>query len=101
MQQNDSLADGYTAQAVAVRGERTIPLAAFEQQITEALAAGADLIVHTGDLLNFPSPKAAEAAAAALAASGLPWLFLAGNHDWCGCPPSDRRCADWCGCPPC
>ena len=59
------------------------PLAAFERQVAIAAEAGADLIVHTGDLLNFPSPRAAARAAAVLHASGTGWLFVAGNHDWC------------------
>ena len=88
--------------AAATRGVATEPLAAFEAQVAAAVSAGADLLIHTGDLLNFPSPKAAEHAAAVLEASGIPSLFVAGNHDWQHYPdtmpadsPEDLR-AEWC-----
>ena len=32
--------------------------------------------MHTGDLLNFPSPKAAEWAAETMERHGLPFLFI-------------------------
>ena len=50
------------------RGVPTIASEAFERQVALARMRGADLILHTGDLLNFPSPRAAQYAAGVLEA---------------------------------
>ena len=57
--------DGFKANEQ--RGPETVhghmpvaPNEAFEAQLAEAKRCGVDLVVHTGDLLNFPSPKAAD-----------------------------------------
>eukprot|EP01051_Picozoa_sp_SAG22_P014552 SAG22_NODE_1783_length_3591_cov_1.767182_1_plen_271_part_00 len=75
------------------RGEGTVhnhpardPIEAFEAQVGLAASRDCDLIVHTGDLLNFPSPKAAAYAAETFQKTGRPFLFVAGNHDWQHCP---------------
>lgn len=39
----------------------------------------ANLIIHTGDLLNFPSPKAAAYTAEVMSRSGVPFLFTCGK----------------------
>jgi hypothetical protein len=38
-----------------------------------------DLIVHTGDLLNFPSPGAARHVAGRFRESGVPAVFICGE----------------------
>ncbi len=40
-----------------------------------------DLIVLTGDIIHFPKREWAEYVAKALDATGVPWLYIAGNHD--------------------
>eukprot|EP01048_Picozoa_sp_COSAG05_P004772 COSAG05_NODE_269_length_12494_cov_9.329326_4_plen_345_part_00 len=84
--------DGFKANEQ--RGPQTVhghapvpPTEAFEAQLLEAKRRGVDLVVHTGDLLNFPSPKAAEWAAETMERHGLPFLFIGGNHDWQHCNP--------------
>jgi hypothetical protein len=40
------------------------------------------LILHTGDLINFPSPRASAHAASLLHATRRPFFYISGNHDW-------------------
>ena len=55
----------------------------FRDQVVAGVQAGAELIVHTGDLLNIPSEESVTFVHDVLAESGLPFLFISGNHDWC------------------
>ena len=48
------------------------------------------LIALTGDILHFPSHANVEAIHGGLRETGIPWLFTAGNHDWCF--PFEREC---------
>eukprot|EP01051_Picozoa_sp_SAG22_P007639 SAG22_NODE_545_length_9265_cov_7.988108_4_plen_187_part_00 len=54
----------------------------FAEQVVAAKAAGVDLVVHTGDLFNFPSPAAVELVMQTLRDNDMPHLFISGNHDW-------------------
>jgi hypothetical protein len=58
-------------------------LANFEAQVALAVARGADMVVHTGDLLNLPSAETVAWVAGVVRRSGLPFRFVCGNHDWC------------------
>ena len=69
------------------RGYRLLPLEALAGELEQAADEGVDLVLHTGDLLNFPSPKAGQHAAELLGAGGRPYLFISGNHDWQHSPP--------------
>lgn len=68
-----------------------------------AVQGGADAVLHTGDLVNFPSPKAVEATRRIIEQEcGLPLLYISGNHDWCyGHPahfeldPDTARVTSW------
>lgn len=63
--------------------DRTLTAAvAFEQQVAEAVGVDADVIVLTGDNINFPSERAVAHLVSVLEGSGIPYLFVAGNHDW-------------------
>ncbi len=63
--------------------DRTLPAAlAFEQQVAEAVGVDADLIVLTGDNVNFPSERAVAHMVSVLDGSGIPYFYVAGNHDW-------------------
>ena len=55
----------------------------FRAQVAAGVAAGAELIVHTGDLLNIPSEDSVTFVHDVLTEAGLPFVFIAGNHDWC------------------
>ena len=41
-----------------------------------------DLLLLTGDIVNFPSPASVEYVCDRLKKTGIPWLYIAGNHDW-------------------
>ena len=63
--------------------ERTLPaVVAFEQQVAAAVDVGADLIVLTGDNVNFPSERAVAHMISVLEGSGISFVFTSGNHDW-------------------
>lgn len=59
------------------------PYNVFEAQLQMAKADGADLLVHTGNLINFPSFRGIYYVWDALENSGIPYLYTSGNHDWC------------------
>ena len=72
-----------------VHGHQPLPPCdVFEAQVAEAKRRGADLVLHTGDLLNFPSPKAAEWAVGTFHRHDLRFLCVSGNHDWQHCNPN-------------
>jgi len=81
-------------------GEPTDPAASFEQTLTIAREQKADLLALAGDIFSFPSEAAIEWALQRLNASGLPFLYTAGNHDWHyeGMPgPIEDLRAEWAG----
>ncbi|MEI7935066.1 MAG: metallophosphoesterase [Verrucomicrobiota bacterium] len=41
-----------------------------------------ELLLLTGDIVNFPSPASVEYVCERLKKTGIPWLYIAGNHDW-------------------
>ena len=59
-------------------------------------AAGATVLAHTGDLVNFPSPAAVEAATAAIGQQPrlATRLYTSGNHDWAYGRPSSYEVED-------
>jgi 3',5'-cyclic AMP phosphodiesterase CpdA len=80
------------------------PVEIFEAQVASAAEQGVDVLIHTGDLLNFPSPRSAAWVAETVRRSGIPhFLFISGNHDWQHCPitlegvekGSDRLRREW------
>lgn len=63
-------------------GEIIKPSAVFEAQVALAKTERADLIVHTGNLLNFPSFRAAYYVQQVLDDAAVPYMYTTGNHDW-------------------
>lgn len=63
-------------------GAETNPQACFEASLTLAKERQSDLVVLVGDLFSFPSEAAVEWALGKLKGSGLPYLYVSGNHDW-------------------
>ena len=80
--------------ANVLRGPETVhghtardPREIFAAQVASAAEQGVDVLIHTGDLLNHPSPKSAAWVADTVRKSGIPhFLFISGNHDWQHCP---------------
>lgn len=60
----------------------TNPEEAFVAALRLAREARIDLLVLAGDLFSFPSEAAVEWVRSQLAEAGLPYLYVAGNHDW-------------------
>jgi predicted phosphodiesterase len=63
-------------------GEPTHPEAAFEATLALAQQQEVSLVALVGDIFSFPSEAAVEFATTRLQASGVPFLYTSGNHDW-------------------
>jgi predicted phosphodiesterase len=63
-------------------GAETNPEKSFEDVLGYAVSTKADLIVLTGDIFSFPSEAAIDWAYEKLKQTGIPFLYVAGNHDW-------------------
>lgn len=60
----------------------TNPQQSFERTLALAQRAQVDLFAMVGDIFSFPSEAAIEWAHAKLKESGIPFCYIAGNHDW-------------------
>ncbi len=63
-------------------GEPTNPEAGLVEALRQAQVSKVDLVALVGDIVSFPSPAAVEWIGERLAGAGLPYLYVAGNHDW-------------------
>ena len=61
---------------------KTNPEEAFEQALAFAKEVNADVITLIGDIFSFPSEAAIEWVQSMLKATGIPYIYTAGNHDW-------------------
>lgn len=76
------MAKTYNTTKHVATGASTTPQACFEEALSRAREERVALLVLVGDILSFPSEAAVEWAHARLQASGVPYLYIAGNHDW-------------------
>ncbi len=60
----------------------TNPEQSFEAALARAKANQVDLLALVGDLFSFPSEAAIDWVSERLADVEMPWLYVAGNHDW-------------------
>ena len=72
-----AFADGHGPHAGA-----TLPRELLQAQLGRASAEGVDLVIHTGDFVNFPSAESVAFVKAQLDGAGIPYLYTSGNHDW-------------------
>jgi hypothetical protein len=63
-------------------GATMTPEEGFKHVLTSARESKTDLFAMLGDIVSFPSEAAVEWISAEVAGSGLPSLYVAGNHDW-------------------
>ena len=63
-------------------GEDTDPKRSFEESLDLAIENKVDLLAMTGDIFSFPSEAAIEWVLKKLESSAIPYLYIAGNHDW-------------------
>ena len=62
--------------------KKTNPNECFENTLTYAKEIKADLIALVGDIFSFPSELAIEWVLSKLDETGMPYVYVAGNHDW-------------------
>jgi len=62
--------------------EKTTPMECFENTLAYAKEVNADVITLVGDIFSFPSELAVEWVNSKLEAVGIPYIYVAGNHDW-------------------
>ena len=71
-----------TIKQFILKQEKTNPEKAFEEAITYAKESKADIITLLGDIFSFPSELAIEWVLSKLKAIDIPYIYIAGNHDW-------------------
>jgi 3',5'-cyclic AMP phosphodiesterase CpdA len=54
----------------------------FDELLLKAKNEDVELLLLTGDIVNFPSAVSAKYVYDRLVETGIPWLYIAGNHDW-------------------
>ena len=64
------------------KNEKTNPKKAFEQALVFSKESNADVITLVGDIFSFPSELAIEWVISKIEAIGIPYIYIAGNHDW-------------------
>ncbi|MDR0450249.1 MAG: metallophosphoesterase [Treponema sp.] len=84
LQYSERMKQAYSPGTVkhCLSGEPCAPLDCFRDILSAAGEAKADLLVLTGDIINYPSAAAVAKVAGMLEDSGIPWVYTAGNHDW-------------------
>ena len=75
---------GVYAHGAADRSTGVVTLAsdALYNSLSVGRERGADVLCHTGDLVNFPSAAAVRHVDALISEAKLPLLYTSGNHDW-------------------
>ncbi len=63
-------------------GEELTTKESFEMTLNLAKEQNADFLALTGDIFSFPSEAAIEWAFVKLKETGIPFAYVAGNHDW-------------------
>lgn len=76
------MANAYHQTRHFLTGDATSPQEAFSATLALAKEKAADLLILGGDLFSYPSEAAIEWALQQLAATGIPYVYTAGNHDW-------------------
>lgn len=92
-QYSDRMAHAYNKTKHYKTGAETDPAASFLETLEKAKKWKADAIVMLGDMVSFPSEAGVEWLVSNLDAAGIPWYYVAGNHDWHyeGLPGSDEE----------
>ena len=60
----------------------TTPRDVLAKTMDRAKAAKADVVLLVGDIVSFPTLANVDHLLSELDSCGLPWLYVAGNHDW-------------------
>jgi 3',5'-cyclic AMP phosphodiesterase CpdA len=54
----------------------------LDDLLLKARKRNVDLLILTGDIVNFPSATSVKYVYDRLVETGIPWLYISGNHDW-------------------
>ena len=54
----------------------------LDELLLKARNRNIELLLLTGDIVNFPSAVSVKYVYDKLVESGIPWLYISGNHDW-------------------
>ncbi len=76
------MAKGYKSNIHFQSGEKYSTKESFEWTLQRAKEEKADFLALTGDIFSFPSEAAVEWALNKLNETGIPFAYVAGNHDW-------------------
>jgi len=76
------MAKAYNKTAHFQNGAPTNPEQSFEEALNRAASEDVDLLALVGDIFSFPSEAAVEWVTERLAKVTMPWVYVAGNHDW-------------------
>jgi len=76
------MARAYNQTRHFLTGEPTHPQQCFEQTLVRAKNARVELLALVGDIVSFPSEAAVEWVQQQLAQAAIPYVYVAGNHDW-------------------
>ena len=79
---SNRMAKAYNKTTHFQTGVETNPTEAFEQTLAFAKDVNADVITLIGDIFSFPSKLAIEWVLSKLKETGIPYIYIAGNHDW-------------------
>lgn len=79
---SDRMSKAYNQTVHFKTGEPTHPENAFEETLQFAVESGADLLALPGDIFSWPSEAAIDWAYERLDKAGIPYIYVAGNHDW-------------------
>ena len=74
---DDAYADNYKRMA-----KWPAPKDALAKALDRAKKAQADVVVLVGDIISFPTLANLDHLRGELDRAGVPWLYVAGNHDW-------------------
>jgi len=76
------MAAAYSSNIHFQTGEEYSTKESFEWTLQRAKEEKADFLALTGDIFSFPSEASVEWAFNKLKETGIPFAFVAGNHDW-------------------
>lgn len=79
---SNRMAGAYKSNVHFQTGKKYSTQESFEQTLELAVKQKADFLALTGDIFSFPSEAGVEWALQKLNETGIPFAYVAGNHDW-------------------
>jgi len=82
LEYSERMGKAYNSNAHFKTGELITAEQGFEQTLALAKEQDIDFLALTGDIFSFPSEAAIEWVFQKLSDTGIPFAYIAGNHDW-------------------